>query len=368
MMDRYIARLYAINVLTLLVLLGGFVVTVDVFINLSRFSNAAAENIAPDASEPEGIARAVRTVVVIADFWGPKLLQLYNYLIGIIMVGAMGFTCSQLVRQREFVALLASGVPLQRVAMPFAAVALALTLVQAVNQEVVIPKVAPLLAREVDNAGSHSIGGFPVRPVPDDTGRIFTAERFDPELGEVQRLGVYERDSEGVVTRVVRADSAAWDQNGWVLTNGRASDPSTGMTGLPVVRLDTSLDPTRLKIQHLRGFGESLSWGQIGEIIERGGMDGQAIDRLDRVRWGRVASMISNLVVLFAAVPFFLRKLPGPMILAGLRAAPIALLGLVAAGAAPSLPIGGLPVWLGVFIPTLVLLPLAVALFSNVRT
>ena len=368
LMDRYIARLYLINVLTLLVLLGGFVVTVDVFVNLSRFANAAGEVEAAGEEDLEGVALAVRTVGVIAGVWGPKLLQLYNYLIGLVLVGAMGFTCAQLVRQREFVALLASGVPLQRISLPFAVVALALTAAQAINQEVLVPKVAPLLARDVSEAGDTTIDSFIVKLVPDDEGRIFQASRFDPDAGVLDGLTVFERDGLGVVTRVVTADSATWEDGAWTLAGGLVSDERAGGTTMPVARLDSSLDPTRLKIRHLRGFGESLGWGQISSIIDAGGMDDKSIDRLDRVRWGRLASMASNLVVLFAALPFFLRKLPGPMILAGLKAAPVGLLGLVAAGAAPSMPIGGLPVYIGVFIPTLVLLPLAVALFAGVKT
>ena len=369
MMDRYIARLYAINVLTLLVLLGGFVVTIDVFVNLTRFSNAASENVAAEVDQPEGLALLVRTAVVIADFWGPKLLQLFNYLIGIVMVAAMGFTCAQLVRQREFVALIASGVPLQRVAMPFVFVALMLTGLQAVNQELVVPKVAALLARDVEDAGSRDIAGFAVQLVPDEQGRIFTAERFDPEEGRLEGVGIYERSDVGVVTRTIRAESAVWDGSGWVLEGGRVTDFATdAQQNAPIRRVDTALDPTRLKIRHLRGFGESLGWGDISALLKDGGMDEASMQRLDRVRWGRWASMLSNLIVLFAALPFFLRKLPGPMILAGLKAAPVGLLGLVAAGLAPSIPIGGLPVWVGVFIPALVLLPLSVALISSVRT
>lgn len=369
-MDRYIARLYLINIVTLLVLLAGFVVTVDVFVNLSRFSGAAAEttSIETDAPEPEGIALAVRTLVVIADFWGPKLLQLFNYLIGVVMVAAMGFTCAQLVRQREFVALLASGVALQRIAMPFAGVALALTVVQGVNQELVVPRMAPLLARDVGDAGRRTIEGFAVRNVADDAGRVFLARTFDPGAGTMGDVSVFERDERGVVSGVINAERATWDGAGWALEGGRRTDVASGGAVTRIARLDTTLDPTRLKIRHLQGFGESLGWGQIGEIIEAGGMDAQSAERLERARWGRLASMASNLVVLFAALPFFLRKLPGPLIVAGLKAAPVGLLGLVAAGMAPSLPIGGLPVWIGGFIPTLVLLPLSIALFTSVRS
>lgn len=367
LMDRYIAKLYIVNVLTLLVLLGGFVVTVDVFVNLTQFSEAASES-AGGEDEVEGVALAGRTAVVIAGYWGPKLLQLFNYLVGLVMIGAMGFTCTQLVRQREFVALLASGVPLHRVMRPFAIVALLLTGLQALNQELIVPRVAPLLARDVNDAGQREIDGFPVRLVPDEVGHVFSATSFDPKTDRLTDLGVYERDDRAVVVRVVRADAATWDGDGWTLENGRVTDLRSGSRNQPIARLDTGLDPTRLRIKHLQGFGEALAWGQINDILERGGLDAREAKRLDRVRWGRVASMASNLVVLFACMPFFLTKLPKPMILAGLKAAPVGLLGLVAIGAAPSLPIGGLPVWLGVFLPTCVLLPLMVALISGIRS
>ena len=367
--DRYIGRLYLINVVTMLVLLAGFVVTVDVFVNLARFSNVAQETAFEQTQEEtSGVALAMRTVLIIADYWGPKLLQLFNYLLGVVLVAGMGFTCAQLTRQREFVALLASGIPLQRLALPFIAVALGLTALQAINQEFVVPKLAPLLVREVGDAGSRETEAFAISLVPDDEGRLLRARKFDPEKSEIEGLEVYERNENAVVTRVIRADRGVWDGTGWVLENGRVSNLQTGVRGRGVDRVDTPLDPTRLKVRLLRGYGESLGWRQVGAIIDAGGMGESAAKRLDQMRWGRIATMASNLVVLIAALPFFLRKLPGPMIAAGLKAAPIGLLGLVAAGAAASLPIGGLPVWIGVFLPTVVLLPLAVALFSGVKT
>ena len=109
LLDRSIAREYLINALTLLVVLLSFIVAIDVSLNIGRFAKAA-EEVASQGGEPAGlIRRGLVTVWLIGDFWWPKLLQLYNYLLGIVLVGAMGFTCVQLVRHRETVAVLASG-------------------------------------------------------------------------------------------------------------------------------------------------------------------------------------------------------------------------------------------------------------------
>jgi hypothetical protein len=86
------------------------------------------------------------------------------------------------------------------------------------------------------------------------------------------------------------------------------------------------------------------------------------------MRWGRLASLASNFVTLLAALPFFLVRVPQPMIASALKAAPVAIGGLVAAAAAPEIALPGLPVWLGAFVPCLLLLPIAVALFSGLRT
>ena len=77
--------------------------------------------------------------------WGPRLLQLFNYMLGVAMVVGMGFTFAGMVRRRELVASIASGLSLQRMSRPVLLVALALTGLQALNYEFLMPRVAHLL-------------------------------------------------------------------------------------------------------------------------------------------------------------------------------------------------------------------------------
>jgi hypothetical protein len=180
------------------------------------------------------------------------------------------------------------------------------------------------------------------------------------------------------VQRVITADLAHWDGRGWVLTQGRAQTPIIGATPTPesplagqsvaIERLDTSLDPLRLQVRSLQGFGQNLSWRQISAMLAGGGLDPHARQRLERIRWSHLSTLACNLVTLFAALPFFLLRAPQPLLIPALKAAPIAMSGLVAAAIGSTVSLPGLPVWLSAFIPCLVLLPIAVALYTGVRS
>ncbi|MEM9082038.1 MAG: LptF/LptG family permease [Planctomycetota bacterium] len=380
---NYIARLYLVNVLALLILLFGFVVSIDVVTNLGDFANAASERLTPeDGDEVSGVRSVLATVVAIIDIWGPRLLQLFNYLNGVVLVAAMGFTCAQLVKHREFVALLASGISLFRVARPFLLVALFFSGIQLVNQEVVLPRVAPLLVRDAGDAGERDVERFRVALAPDRDGRLFSARLFEPnavgedgiELGAyMQDVVVYERDEQGTVETVITANGAVWDGGGWALRNGLASvDPASpafaGETQVPIERISSTLSPAQLKVRHFQGFAANLGFFQLTHMLHSGSTDRRAEKQLDRIRWGRFAAILSNIFTLIAALPFFLVRLPRPMLGSALKAAPVGLAGLTAAAASTSMSLEGLPVWLGVFIPPLLLLPLAIFFFTSIRT
>lgn len=371
--DRYIARLYALNIVALLVLVFSFVVAIDVFVNLGRYWGNAGERFSSvnDGESAGAVHQLLLTASLAVDLWGPRLLQLFNYLVGVVLVAAMGFTCAQLVRHREFVALLASGVSLHRIARPFLLVAALVCGVQVVNQEVFVASIAPLLVRDIGESGRRSLEAFRVALPTDAEGRIFYADRFEDETDTLYGLRIFERDRETMqMLRVVSAERAVWDGEGWSLTGGAAQVQDEGgtMRMVEVSRVVTSFDPTRIKIYALEGYEQNLGWVQITGILREGGIDPVRRRSLEQARWGRMAAVVSNLVTVACALPFFLRRMPGPMLHSAIKAAPIALAGLLAAAAAPAVSLPGLPAWLGAFIPTLLLAPVGIALFSGLRT
>jgi len=196
-LDRSIARHYVLNVVVLFLVLFSFVVAVDASLNFDRFSDRARDLLAKDGHEASFVRVAPMTAYLIFDFWWPNLVRLFNYMLGLVMVGAMGFTVTQMVRHRELVAVLASGQSLYRVARPIFVVAILLTGMQVASREVVMPRIAPLLTRDQGDAGVRTLGSGHVPLTPDSGGRLWTARVFDADAGEMSDVKVWERDLNG---------------------------------------------------------------------------------------------------------------------------------------------------------------------------
>ncbi|MEM1331619.1 MAG: LptF/LptG family permease [Planctomycetota bacterium] len=377
LLDRYIARLYAINVLTLIVIIFSFVVTIDVAFNVERYHDAARELLDAEGSGTGRIRETLATVMIVADLWWPRLLNLYNVMLGSCLVIAMGFTAAQLVRHRELVAVLASGQSLFRVFRPFLVIGVGFVFLQAINTELVIPRIAPLLLRDPGDAGVRTLDATSVPTLTDSAGRRFYARSFDPGTDTLQGVYIWETDEHGIATVRIDAAEARWDGTAWVFDPparvlGRAQTVSPTAT---LERLETDLDPSALRIRRYEGLAQSLSWAQTGEmvrLIRRQGDDTRdarrQIDRLERIRYGRISVALCNLLALAVCLPFFVTALPTGLLTQSAKCAPIAVVALVGGAAGPSLSIPGLPPAISVLIPALILAPAAVATLTSVRT
>lgn len=371
LLDRYIARQFLINVLVLFVILFGFVVTVDVSINLDRFSKAAAALEGMQSTEQGSLRHSAVTVLVIVDLWWPRLLQLFNFLLGMVMVGAMGFTCTQILRNREFLAMVSAGQSLHRVLRPVLLVALALSALQLVNQELIVPRIAPLLPRQHTDAGMRTLNVSNVPLLADPSGRLLYAREFDPKTETLTGVFVLRTTESGRAESAVRADSATWDGSGWTLEGATIEtrkldgvDP-----GPPPARIETVVSPTILQMNQYKGYREALSFRQIGRLLEREDvLDAEAVNEYQRLRWGRFSVVVTNLLCLVIAAPFFVSRLPTGILMRTITAAPVLMTGLMGGVLGASAEIQGMPAVLGVFVPPLVLLPISIAAFGAVKT
>lgn len=371
-LDRYIARQFIINVVVLLVILFSFVVAVDVSLNINRFVRVADAIGAQDGRAPGFVRKALLTVLVIADLWWPRLMQLFNFMLGTVMVAAMGFTCSQLSRHREFIAMLAAGISLQRVARPILVCAVAMLLLQGLNQELVIPRIAPLLAREHGDAGQRTLGQMSVPLTADGQGRIWRADTFDADADALTGIFVIERNDEWKAERVVEAETATWSDGGWDLVGGRVravgqGAPASGPDA--VDRIETSLGPDELRMARYRSYRRSLSFAQVGRMLRREDLlDEKTRARLERIRYGRISMMFSSVLALMIAIPFYVTREPKNMVFQSLRCAPIAIVALMGGALGASAAIPGLPAAVGVFIPVMILTPVAIAMTTSIRS
>ncbi|MEL6499248.1 MAG: LptF/LptG family permease [Planctomycetota bacterium] len=373
LIDRYIARQYLTNILALLAILFSFVVTIDASINIDEFWEAAGEPTA-DGEEPGLVRRVTLTALWIAHLWWPRLLQLFNMMLGIVLVGAMGFTCVQLVRHRETVAVLASGLSLRRVAAPILGVSLFMVGLAAVNQEAVLPRVAKLLTREHRDLGTREATAGPIPLATGNQGQLLIyAARFDADRAVLEDALFIQRDPAGPGTLHITTELATWDTTAlaWTAESASVEDlisPENSSAGEPV-SIETDLDPTALTVLQYAGFSQNLSFRQIGRLLNqtRGG-DANVRERLQRNRFGRIAMALSNLLIIVIALPFFLTRMPGNSLTGSLRGAPVAVACIIGATLGTSAPVPGVPAVVSVFLPVLVLAPLAIAVAISPKT
>ena len=202
LLDRYVAQQYLFNVLALFVILFSFVVTIDVAINIDRFIRNADRVAGGDAGGT--LRRLTLAALLIADLWWPKLLQLYNFMLGLVLIGAMGFTVTQLVRHRELVAMLAGGQSLTRLFKPILIVAAAMTTLQVINQEFVLSHPPSRhSSQEATATSENETGAQELTMTPtaeDESGRHTASTRRKP--GTLTNVSIWIRDDAGRPTSV----------------------------------------------------------------------------------------------------------------------------------------------------------------------
>ncbi|MBX3317892.1 MAG: LptF/LptG family permease [Phycisphaeraceae bacterium] len=380
-LDRSIARHFVANVVMLTIILCCFVVTIDVSVNADRYIRNASKLATENGQPPSSLRTGLVTVFLVADLWWPRLIQLVTYLLGLVMAGAMGFTCSQMVRHREMVAILASGQPLSRIARPILLSACALCAGQLAVQETVLPRIAPLLTRDTGEAGGRMISATSVPLMPDGMGNVIMASSFDAGAdggaGSMTSLIVWLVGESGIKDRRITADRAVWQPNAgaWQLENGvvenRAAEEDSRLARID--RFETDLTPTAITVRRYSGYSQCLSWSQLIELEaatrdSRGADARRQLARLERLRWGRLATIATTLLALSITMPFFITREPKNMVIQSLKCAPVAIISLMGGALGSAAAIPGVPAAVSVFVPAMILTPIAIATLTSIKT
>lgn len=355
---------------TLFFLLGA---VIDIIINLDEFDKIAGE-----ISGDGGIfARIFALIRVGIGFEGPRLFQVYAYLHGVIAVGAMAFTAANMLRSREFVALMAAGISLRRIALPFLLVMGGISLVALLNQEYMLPKVAPLLLRDHGELGEKSVGSFSVPFTPDQNGVLLLAPSLNPSTGVLTEPTFIVRDEKGRMIRQIRATSATWDGEAagkWILQDGRSVDvvfdEETAQAEIlpPVVvdQYETELSPYILTLHRYGQFIGMLGMTQLNSMLEVAGTFDAPM--LRRHWYSRFASIAINMLAMVIVIPFFITREPVVLSRQAIKCGGIGITILFGGTIVMLMPIQGFPAVVSVFLPALVLLPVGLLQLVNIRT
>ncbi len=369
-LDRYILRQFFLNFVLLFSLLFIFTCMIDLFLNIDRFVEAV------DATVPaEGLSalgRAWATAWMVIDFYGPRAFQFYSFLLGIITIGAVGFTLVQLHRHREMTAVLAAGVSLHRVAMPLIVAIVGLNVLQLLNREIALPRLAPLLLRNHGEIGQPEVEGFRVNMASDGPRRVIYSQWFSPAKKDLTRPFIWEYDDTDELSRIITATSAHWVGDGWALVDGKATRLSsdtmtTAPPPEPIDKIESQLDPTGLLMRRHLEFRQMLNLRQLSELVQRESTRG--VDELDRMRFGRFSQVLINILTLLITLPFFLIREPRNLLVQSVNCSAVGLTAQIGGAVGVTVGIPLVPPAASVFaIPLLILLPLAVWRMMKVET
>jgi lipopolysaccharide export system permease protein len=364
-LDRYILRSLLVNYLIALGTMLSLYVVLDMFVNMDEFTE-------------HGYPLPVVVGNMISYYW-PNLFLYFSQLCGAIALFACAATIARMRKLNELTAVLASGVSLYRVAAPVILFGIAVTALQIVDTEWVIPRVAHSLARDHDDADGKR--AFEVLFLHDRGDALLSASQFHPTRRDLRGLRVLTRDENGAVTKTLEADRATWvapNEFGvggwWRLERGRqirrtrSMDAGLGPRGDTLItyptRYESDLTPKAIQMRQARGWIRYLSLRRLGELEKRGG---PAQTTVTQTKHARRISPIVNIVLLLLGLPFFLNRLPANvlsdagkcMIACGL----CYLCTFVAQSIQPE-SASALPAW----IPIFVFGTLAVVLIDRVRT
>ncbi len=324
--DRYILGTFLRNYVASLFVLVGLYVMMDAFFNLDEITRGRSSDMS--------VAEALWGIFV---YYFAQSLFIYGQLAGVITVVAAAFTLMRMSRFNELTALLAAGVPLIRVAMPVVAASAAINLViQPINQELLVPRLAGYLTLERWEAASGERDGFTVEPMPTGDGGVFMASKFEPAspsqpIAVARDITVIERNGIGGLG-LLTADEATFDvdRDVWILTGGRRLtnllEGSGSASIVPPESVadevwETVLTPKDVELARASdlsvgvggSFYDLLSTATIHESLSRAGERGGASADLVRAKHARLSGHVMNLVLILLAVPAVLTRQPGEL-------------------------------------------------------
>ena len=124
--DRYILRTFLKVLVICYVSITGLFIIVDVFSNIDQFVDYARDH--------------GNAAHVLWNFYSARMLSLFDFSSGLLVLVASLFTVTWLQRTNEFTALMAAGLPKARIVLPLVIASMIISLLGAANREFLIPR------------------------------------------------------------------------------------------------------------------------------------------------------------------------------------------------------------------------------------
>lgn len=210
-LDRYIARNFLTGYAIAFCVLMGLRILIDLFVNLDEFA------------EHRGNLGTLAVLENIIGYYALNATLYFRDFAGMITVVAAAFSLARMIRSNELVAIMASGVSLKRVVGPILALALLLTGLLVVNQELIIPRISHKLVRTQDDIPGEET--YSVMFLSDGRQSLICAAIYDVNTTTFQFPTIITRKATKntwKVTGAISAETAAYNSETkqWDLNQG----------------------------------------------------------------------------------------------------------------------------------------------------
>lgn len=313
-LDKYVAKNFIIGYIIAFSVLIGLRITIDLSINLDEF----AEHLGEDAK-----TGATKVLLNILTYYGNQSAIYFRDFAGMITVVAAVFSLGKMTRNNELIAVMASGVSLKRVILPIILLALILSALLVIDQELIIPKLANNLVRSHDaNPGEEF---YDVWFINDSKGSLFCTKKFDEKTGTVFHPSIIIRKEikplEWESIGWIKAEKADYDyeKNGWRLEKGtytavaRSSDPLEDTPQPEKIEFyQTDITPESIPIRRQENYKSFLSFKQLLTLTNQRTRVKDQAELFSQMHF-HITEPIINMVMLMVALPVLVCREPKAM-------------------------------------------------------
>ncbi len=306
-LDKYVAKNFLIGYAIAFSVLIGLRVIIDLFVNLDEFTERA----------DLGTWAVILNMLI---YYGLNSTLYFRDFAGMITVVAAAFSFGRMVQSSELVAVMASGVSLKRVIGPIVLLALVLTGLLVIDQELIIPPLASRLVRSRDTVPGQE--SYDVWFMSDGQGSLICSREFDVETSALYWPTIIMRRRkpepaawEWEVTGLIHAERAVYNYATarWDLVNGRLIEKGARKGAEPIASYDSGdLVPKDVPVRRRSQHKTLLSSRQLAALAEQKAKI-KDIAQLWSQKHFRITDPIINLVMLMISLPILVCRDPKSM-------------------------------------------------------
>jgi len=314
-LDKYVAKNFVVGYVIAFCVLIGLRIIIDLFLSLDEFTEHM----------DLGTLAVIKNIFI---FYGINSTLYFRDFAGIMTVLAAVFSLAKMVRSNELVAMMASGVSLKRVIGPIVFLALLLTGISVINQEIIIPQLANKLVR-----GQDAIPGqesYDIQFMDDNNGSLIWSRKFNVQTSTLYQPTIITRKKVSnspywqvtgrisAETAVYNNDTGRWDlysrnpENGELEPYGllMAKDPKKDAQKISSYSSD--IIPKEIPVRRKSEHNTLLSWRQLSFLTAQGAKIRNRRQLYSQKHF-RVTEPIINLTMLLVCLPILVCRDPKSM-------------------------------------------------------